>query len=171
MGVDHFGVEALLRHQRGGAMGCALAFAADAENINIVADEVGEIHWHRVRREGGEADPPAAVHHSCRLIEGVRRARAFEDVLHALAMGNPLDSLDRILAVDINDLVRAETLAHFEPSLAGARQDYRLGAQRLGNVLLTGDRGFESISLQRRVSCEPDFLVSTAPSPPLQICA
>jgi hypothetical protein len=23
---------------------------------------------------------------------------------------------------------------------------------------LTGDRGFESISLQRRVTCEPDFL-------------
>ena len=25
-------------------------------------------------------------------------------------------------------------------------------------VLLTGDRGFESVSLQRRVTCEPDFL-------------
>jgi hypothetical protein len=26
---------------------------------------------------------------------------------------------------------------------------------------LTGDRGFESISLQRRVHCEPDFLSPT----------
>jgi hypothetical protein len=28
----------------------------------------------------------------------------------------------------------------------------------------TGDRGFESISLQRRVSCEPDFLDQEAVS-------
>jgi hypothetical protein len=39
---------------------------------------------------------------------------------------------------------------------------------RFPHILLTGDRGFESISLQRGVSCEPDFsgvALSAAPSP------
>ena len=38
----------------------------------------------------------------------------------------------------------------------GARACWERGVSK-SVVLLTGDRGFESISLQRRVRCEPDF--------------
>ena len=38
----------------------------------------------------------------------------------------------------------------------GARACWERGVPK-SVVLLTGDRGFESISLQRRVHCEPDF--------------
>src|SRR5271165_7196316 len=134
VGVDHLGVEALLRHQRRRAMSGALALTADAEDIDVVTHEIGEVDRHRVRREGGEADPPAAVDHARGLVEGVRRARAFEYVLHSLAMGDPLDRLDRILAVDVDGFVRTEPFAHLEPPLAGAGQDHRLCAQRLSDA-------------------------------------
>ena len=39
----------------------------------------------------------------------------------------------------------------------GARACWERGVSK-SVVLLTGDRGFESISLQRGVRCEPDFL-------------
>ena len=45
----------------------------------------------------------------------------------------------------------------------GARACWERGVSK-SVVLLTGDRGFESFSLQRRVSCEPDFLDQEAVS-------
>ena len=57
MGVDQLGFEALLRHQCRGAVGRTLAFAADAEHVDVVAHEIGEVDRHRIGREGGDANP------------------------------------------------------------------------------------------------------------------
>src|SRR5215813_4602094 len=43
VGVDLAGVEALLAHESLGAMGRALAFAADAVDINVVAHDVRNV--------------------------------------------------------------------------------------------------------------------------------
>src|SRR2546423_2093309 len=64
VGMDQLRVEALLRHQRRGSVSGALALAADAENVDVVAHEIGEVDRHRLRRKGGEADAAAAVDHA-----------------------------------------------------------------------------------------------------------
>src|SRR5580658_9499456 len=68
VGVDELGIEALLLHQSHGAMRGALTFAPDAINIDVVANEVGEIDRDGLMRESGETDAPAAVDHLRRLI-------------------------------------------------------------------------------------------------------
>src|SRR5260370_22062457 len=59
--VDDLCVEAPLRHQRRRAVRCAPALAADAEDIDVVAHEMGEIDRHRLGREGGETYAAATV--------------------------------------------------------------------------------------------------------------
>src|SRR5205085_1246813 len=125
-------IEALLRHQWGGAVRRALAFAANAKDIDVVAHKIGQIDRHRLRRERREADPPATIDHACRLIQRIGRARAFEHILHALPLGQALHRFHRIFAADIDDRVGAELFPHLEASVAGAGQDDGLGAQSLG---------------------------------------
>src|SRR5205814_1391322 len=68
------------------------------------------------------------------LVERIRRARAFEYVLHALAAGQALYRFHRVVAADINDMVGAEFFTKLEASVAGAGQDDGLGAQCLGDA-------------------------------------
>jgi len=53
--------------------------------------------------------------------------------LHALAAGDPPNRGDRIFARHVDDRVGAKLAAHLEPALAGAGQDHRLRAERLGD--------------------------------------
>src|SRR5207302_11108958 len=69
MGMDELRIEALLRHQCGGAVRRALAFAANAKDVDVVAHKIGQIDRHRLRRERREADLPATIDHACRLIQ------------------------------------------------------------------------------------------------------
>ena len=133
MRVNDLGVEALLRHQRGGAVRRAPALAADAVNVDVVAHEIGQIDRHLFAGERGETDAAAAIDHPRRLVESVRRARAFQHVLDALASGQPGDSRDGILVAHIDDRVRPEFAAHFQPAVARAGQNNRRGAERLGD--------------------------------------
>src|SRR5438270_1940072 len=120
MRVYQLGIEALLRHQRSGAVRRALALATNPEHVDVVAHKIGEIDGHRIGGECREADPSAAVDHPRRLIERSGRARAFEHVLHAPAAGQTLHRLDRVLAADIDDMIGAEALPHFEAAVARA---------------------------------------------------
>src|SRR5215469_11641777 len=99
--VDQLGVEPLLRHQGCGPVGRTLAFATDAEHVNIVAHEIGEVHRYGVRRKRRKTNSPAAVDHARGFVERVRGARAFEDVLNASPARNALDSFYRILACEV----------------------------------------------------------------------
>src|SRR5205085_2857092 len=61
MGMDELRIEALLRHQGGGAVRRALAFAANAKDVDVVAHKIGQIDRHRLRRKRREADLPATI--------------------------------------------------------------------------------------------------------------
>src|SRR5262252_9899846 len=56
VGVDLSGVEALLAHESFGAMGRALAFAADTRDVDVVAYDLRDIDRRLLVREGREAD-------------------------------------------------------------------------------------------------------------------
>src|SRR5713226_3774184 len=89
VGVNLGRIEALLRHERLGAMRGALAFAANAEHVDVVADEMGDIDFSRLAWEGGKTDPTTAIDHARRFVDRIRRARAFDDVVDALAAVQP----------------------------------------------------------------------------------
>src|SRR5229473_2714987 len=132
MGVDLGGVEAFLRHEGFGAVGRALALAADAVEIDVVAHDVGDVDRRLLVREGGEADLAAAIDHADRLVDRIGRARAFDHVIDALAAVELLDRLDDVgLFADVDDVVGAELAPDLEAVVAGAREDHRLGTHRL----------------------------------------
>src|SRR6516164_11492907 len=107
MSVDQLRVKPLLRHQSGRPVGGAPALAANTEYVNVIAHEISEIDRHRIGGKRGEANSPAAAHHSRSLVESVGRARALEHILHPLAAGNPLDGCNRLLPGHIDDFVCA----------------------------------------------------------------
>ena len=97
VGVDLGRVETLFRHQRHRALRRALAFAADAIDIDVVLDEIGEVGGDGIVRECREADFPAAIGHVDRLLDGGLGAGAFDHVIRADAAGELLDDFDRVL--------------------------------------------------------------------------
>src|SRR6516225_9973582 len=127
--VDLGGVEALLAHEGFGAVGRALAFAADA--VDVVAHDLGDIDRRLLVREGRKADFAAAVDHAHRLVDGVGRARALEHVVDALAAVELAHRRDRVLAPDVDDVVGTELAADLEAVVARAGEDDRLRAERL----------------------------------------
>src|SRR5262249_44909461 len=64
MRVDLGGVEPLLAHECFGTMGRALAFAANAIDVDVVAHDLRDVDRRLLVREGGEADFAAAVDHA-----------------------------------------------------------------------------------------------------------
>src|SRR5262245_28829315 len=134
MGVDLGGVEALLAHEGFGAMGRALALAADAVEVDIVAHDVRDVDRRFLVRECGKADLAAAVDHADRLVDGVGRARALHDVIDALAAVEPAHGFDRILAPHVDDVVGAELAPDLEPVVAGAGEDDGMGASALATA-------------------------------------
>src|SRR6202453_4392410 len=114
-------------------MGRAAALATDTEHVNVVADDISEIDRHRLGWEGGEANPPAAIGHSARLIHRVGSARAFQHVLHALPAGDPLNRCHGVLAADVDDLVGAEPPPHLQPLVPRSGQNDRLCPQSFGD--------------------------------------
>jgi hypothetical protein len=74
------------------------------------------------------------------------------------------------MSVSSTQAIRSSATSSAEPTIAGLRLPNPIRPTIRRNVhgsargvsksvvLLTGDRGFESISLHRRVWCEPDFL-------------
>src|SRR5262249_7180455 len=131
VGVDLGRVEALLAHEGFGAVGRALAFAADAVDVDVVAHDLGDIDRRLLVREGGEADLAAAVDHADRLVDAVGRARALEHVVDALAAVEPPHRRDCVLPRDVDDVVGTELAADLEPVVARAGEDDRLRAERL----------------------------------------
>src|ERR1700750_1457906 len=71
-------------------------------------------------RNGRGADAPAAVDHPRRLIQRVRGTGTFEDILHALAAGDPLNRYHGIFIVHVDDGIGAELFAHFQPAFSSA---------------------------------------------------
>src|SRR5215472_653307 len=130
VGVDFGGVEALLAHESFGAVSRALAFAADAVDVDVVAHDLGDIDRRLLVREGGEADLAAAVDHARRLVDGVGRARALEHIVDALAAIEPAHRRDRVLPPDVDDVVGTELAADLEPIVARTGEDYGMRAER-----------------------------------------
>src|SRR5215831_3481936 len=131
VGVDLGGVEALLAHEGFGAVGRALAFAADAIDVDVVAHDLGDIDRRLLVREGREADFAAAVDHADCVVDGVGRARALEHVVDALAAVELAYRRDRVLPPDVDDVVGTELAADLEPVVARAGEDDRMRAERL----------------------------------------
>src|SRR6516164_7272384 len=131
VGVDLGGVEALLAHESLGAVGRALAFAADAVDVDVVAHDLGDIDPRLLVREGGEADLAAAVDHAHGLVDGVGRARAFEHVVDALAAVEPAHRRDRVVSLDVDHVVGTELAADLEPVVARTGEDDGMRAERL----------------------------------------
>src|SRR5262249_57681319 len=117
---------ALLAHEGFGAVGRALAFAADAVDVDVVAHDLGDIDRRLLVREGREADLAAAVDHAHRLVDGVGRARALEHVVDALAAVELAYRRDRVLAPDVDDVVGTELAADLEPVVARAGEADRI---------------------------------------------
>src|SRR5262249_56010651 len=109
---------ALLAHEGFGAVGRALAFAADAVDVDVVAHDLGDIDRRLLVREGREADLAAAVDHAHRLVDGVGRARALEHVVDALAAVELAYRRDRVLAPDVDDVVGTQLAADLDPLVA-----------------------------------------------------
>ena len=51
-------------------MGRAFAFAANAEQVNVVAHEISDIDERRFVRKRGEANPSAAIEHARGFVDG-----------------------------------------------------------------------------------------------------
>src|SRR3569623_346328 len=83
--IHHGSVEPRLRHERFRTMRGALAFAADAKDVDGVADEMGDIDFGRRAGESREADTATAVDHTRRFVDRVRGARALDPVVAPLA--------------------------------------------------------------------------------------
>src|ERR1044072_7774606 len=133
MRVNFRRVEALLRHEGLGAVRRALALAADAEQVDVVAHDVRHIDRCFLMREGGQTYLAAAIDHADRVVHGIRRAGALDDVVDALAAVEPAHGLDRIFVARIDDVIGTELEADFQPVVARAGQDHRRGAERLGH--------------------------------------
>jgi len=74
VGVKLGGVKTLLTHQRRSPTDRASSLAANAVDVNIVADHMGDVDEHGGMRKRGKADFPAAIDHVDRLIYRVWRA-------------------------------------------------------------------------------------------------
>src|SRR4029453_9364833 len=133
VGVDLGGIEALLAHERFGAVRRALAFAANAVDVDVVAHDLCDIDRRLLVREGGEADFAATVDHADRLVDGVGRAGALRDVVDAVAAVDAAHRRNRILAPHVDDVVGAELATDREPVVACAGEDDRMRAERLGD--------------------------------------
>src|SRR5215471_15927032 len=130
VGVDLGGVEALLAHESFGAMGRALAFAADTVDVDVVAHDLRDIDRRLLVREGCEADLAAAVDHAHRLVDGVGRARALEHIVDTLAVVEPAHRRNRVLSPDVDDVVGTELAADLEPVVARTGEDDGTRAER-----------------------------------------
>src|SRR5262249_30489659 len=84
-------------------------------------------------RKGGEADAAAAVGHVGGVVDRVRRARAFDDVIDAIAAGEPAHRLDRVLLAHVDHMVGAEFAADLQAIVARAGEDHGARAERLGD--------------------------------------
>src|SRR5262245_58834823 len=108
------GVEALLLHESFGAMRRALAFPADAVNVDVVAHDMRDIYRHLLVRKRRKADAPAPVDHAHGVVYSAGRRRAFDNIVDAPAavelfyFCNDVGSL-----ADIDDSVGAEFEADF----------------------------------------------------------
>jgi hypothetical protein len=98
----------------------APALAANSEDVDVVAHNVGKIDRNRLVRKRRETDAAAAVDHPRRLIQRVRGTGTFEDILHPLAAGDPMHRCHGIFIVHVDDGVGAELLAHFQPAFSRA---------------------------------------------------
>ncbi len=54
--MNEGGVKSALRHQGHGAMGDALPFAANSENVNVVAHQMGPICLNRFKGKSGQTN-------------------------------------------------------------------------------------------------------------------
>src|SRR3954468_13197859 len=131
--VDDRRVEPLLAHERLGAVRRRLALAADPVEVDVVAHQVRNVDRDLVGGERREADLAAAVQHLGGLVDRVRRPRALQHEVDALAPGQLTHRFDGVLVADVDHVVCAEALADLEPVVARAGQDDGLGAERLGN--------------------------------------
>ncbi len=133
MGVHELGVELLLVHQGGGAVGGALPLAADPVEVDVVPDDLRQIDRHRLAGEGGQTDPSAPLHHVHGLVQGIGRPGALQDVVDTPAAGDPFHRFHGIFLADIDDMVRAELQPQVQPRVAGPGEDDGLGAQGLAD--------------------------------------
>ena len=131
--MDQLRVESLLRHQCRSAVGGALAFAADAEHVDVVTYQRGNVDGNRLAGKCCQANAPAALEHACRVVHRRRRARALKHIVRA-SMGIFLDLLDHVFARDVDGVIRSKLAAHFKAVVAGPGEDHLAGAQGLGNA-------------------------------------
>src|SRR5690242_6270936 len=114
-------VEALLVHECFGAVGRALAFAANAVDVDVVAHDMRDIDRGFAVRKRREAYLATAIDHLDRFIERVRSRRAFEHIIDALAAVEPFDGLDHVtLLADVEYMVGAEIESDLQPIVPGA---------------------------------------------------
>ncbi len=111
-------IEPLLRHERLGTVRGALTFAADAEHVDVVSHEVGDIDFGWLARKGCQTDATAAVDHARCFVDSVRRTRTFDDVIDALAAIEPADDGDGILVLRVDDVICAEFEADLQAIVA-----------------------------------------------------
>ncbi len=129
--VDLGGVEAFLGHEGLGAMGRALALAADAVDVDVVAYDVGDVDRGLLVREGGKADLAAAVDHADRLIHRIGRARAFQHIVDTLAAVEPAHRLDRVFLPHVDHVIGPELAPDLEPIVARPGEEHGMGTHRL----------------------------------------
>src|ERR1700674_1127314 len=102
------GVEPLLRHERLGAMRRALAFAADAVDVDVVSYQIGDIDFGRLAREGGQTNAATTIDHARGLVDRFRCPRTFDDIIDALAAIELADGGDRVLVLGVDNVVGAK---------------------------------------------------------------
>ena len=68
MGVDDGCVKLALGHQGHGAVGGTASLAANTENVNIIANQMGHIYRDRFKRKGCQTNTPSPVDHFCSFV-------------------------------------------------------------------------------------------------------
>src|ERR1700722_11607696 len=122
----HLGrVKTLLRHERLGAMRRALAFAADAIDVEVFTHDICDLWVGGFGRECRQTDAAAAVDHARGFVDRLRRAGALNDVVDALATVQLAHGSDRVFVFGVDDVVGAEFAPDLKAVVARAGQDHR----------------------------------------------
>jgi hypothetical protein len=103
---------------------------ANAEQIDVVAHDVGDIDRNGLVREC-QANLAAAVEHARCIVHRARRTGTFDHIVGAEPPVSRRTASTGVFLLHVDHVIGAKLSTDLEPIVAGAGQNHRLRAERL----------------------------------------